>query len=70
MKNPTEQQIDEAIANYKVASKDDYTGQFKDYSVLGELKSGVCLMTGYRITRDEAIMEFKDMVARELEMYP
>jgi len=70
MQNPTEQQIDDAIANFTVASEDDYTGQFIDYRVLGLLKSGIAFETTNCITEHAAIMEFKDMVAIELEMYP
>jgi len=70
MRNPTEQQIDDAIANFTEATMSDHTGQFNDRVIIGQLKSGVCLETGRCTSSNGALTEFKDLVAAELEMYP
>jgi len=68
MKNPTEQQIEEAIGGMKLRPQ-----PFGEVSAVGYLTrkyDSVQLFSMPCQTEEEARLQFKDLVAAELEMYP
>ena len=65
MKNPTEEQIDEAILNLQVSFSH---GTYKYTCRIAPLYR--VLASSWRNTDKKALTELKDLVAEELEMHP